>query len=148
MSSSNSDQPLFYVSPGLQLMYDFHNISFGIKLSLGAALNANICNITAGLLGGKRKEYYLEFQDIPYVYQNNYSTPIFTGFGIGMSKIKIGNNINSIQPRFSIFAGYLLFMNITCTLLKQNINILKTQIGSTLVCPIPLNLDLNDGNWN
>jgi hypothetical protein len=146
--SAGSAPPLYYVSPGLQVMYDFNSISFGLKLSLGVAFNTNICNLTGGILGGRRSEYYFEFQDIPYGFTIGNTGTVLTGVGVGISKIKIGNSFHKIQPRISLFAGEFLFINATYTFLDSNSNLSKFQIGSTLVCPIPLNLDLGRDTWN
>jgi hypothetical protein len=138
-----SDPPVFYISPGLQLMYDFNTISFGVKMSLGGVFDNNICNVTAGMLGGKRREYYIEFQDIPLSFYGGNLGTVLTGFGIGISNIKMGNNFNNIQPRLSLFAGYFFFINATYTFITSKVNLSKLQLGSTLVCPIPTNLKLD-----
>jgi hypothetical protein len=43
----------------------------------------------------------------------------------------------------TLFAGNIIFINTTYTFFKSKFNLSRFQIGSTVVCPIPLNLDLS-----
>jgi hypothetical protein len=132
---------LYYLSPGLQIMYGKKSgLLFGVKMSIGAVHKDAVVNLTGGVLGGKQTEFYTELQLIPVSLQVNVEeVPFLWGGGIGVTFVD--RPIESwvvFKPRVTVFAGSMLFSNATYRFFMPD-DIAPFQLGSSLVFPLLLN---------